>query len=397
MVASIRTKHTTTPNSPPTGLQPGELAVELDTPTRLWVGVPGTLDPTQRKLLIDTSITAAPPYVLPPATTTTLGGVIPDGTTITVTPGGRISATGGGGPGYVLPPATTTSLGGVIPDGTTITVNAVGRISTADFVNVTGDTMTGPLNMESPGAIARAIYGTQGGVNRWLLAVGNINGDFVVVPYDDAGVSEGGAFAYRRASGALSLTGHGAPNGSADAGAPVAGDAFFTINKASDAGVNAIASATDGRQRWQIAMGNRTAETGANVGSDFAIQNFNDPGASIGAPLIISRATGQSTFSMPILETSSAELKTNVEPVESALSIIERLQGVFYNKGDSLKRQVGLIAEEVEAVLPEVVFDVPEHEDAPATLGIAYGNCVAVLVEALKELHAKVQALEAAR
>ena len=68
-------------------------------------------------------------YTLPKAvagdgvTTGTLGGVIPDGTTITIDANGVISSTGGGGGGYSLPTASTTTLGGVKIDGTTITIN----------------------------------------------------------------------------------------------------------------------------------------------------------------------------------------------------------------------------------------------------------------------------------
>jgi hypothetical protein len=53
-------KRTQTPNSPPTGLVPGELAIEMAAPTRLWVGVPVALDPTMKKLLVDSSA-ANPP------------------------------------------------------------------------------------------------------------------------------------------------------------------------------------------------------------------------------------------------------------------------------------------------------------------------------------------------
>ena len=103
-------------------------------------------------------------YSLPAASTSVLGGVKVDGTTITATGGGVISAvfnlptatasTLGGikvgsgltissgvlsatsGPTYVLPKATTSTLGGVIADGTTITVNGNGVI-TATATNYT--------------------------------------------------------------------------------------------------------------------------------------------------------------------------------------------------------------------------------------------------------------------
>lgn len=55
MTAKILIKRTATPNAPPTGLQIGELSVEMGDPTRLWVGVPTAIDPSGRKLLLDRS------------------------------------------------------------------------------------------------------------------------------------------------------------------------------------------------------------------------------------------------------------------------------------------------------------------------------------------------------
>ena len=63
-------------------------------------------------------------YVLAPATASSLGGVKPDGTTITVDQDGTIHGTST----YALPAATMSSLGGVKPDGTTITADQDGTI-----------------------------------------------------------------------------------------------------------------------------------------------------------------------------------------------------------------------------------------------------------------------------
>ena len=74
------------------------------------------------------TLIGASSYTLPVATTTVLGGVKVDGTTITITSEGVITSVGGGG-SYTLPPATTTTLGGVIADGTSITVDSTGKIT----------------------------------------------------------------------------------------------------------------------------------------------------------------------------------------------------------------------------------------------------------------------------
>ena len=68
-------------------------------------------------------------YSLPTASTTVLGGVKIDGSTITISGAGVISSTGGSV--YTLPTATTSVLGGVKIDGSTITINGSGVISSA--------------------------------------------------------------------------------------------------------------------------------------------------------------------------------------------------------------------------------------------------------------------------
>jgi hypothetical protein len=70
---------------------------------------------------VNGTVSSSSSYTLPTASTSTLGGVRVDGTTITIT-GGIITAVGGGS-SYTLPTATTSVLGGVRVDGSTITIN----------------------------------------------------------------------------------------------------------------------------------------------------------------------------------------------------------------------------------------------------------------------------------
>lgn len=55
VIPKVQIKRTSTPNLPPSTLDPGELAVEMAFPTRLWVGVPPAVDPAAKKLLINVS------------------------------------------------------------------------------------------------------------------------------------------------------------------------------------------------------------------------------------------------------------------------------------------------------------------------------------------------------
>ena len=91
--------------------------------------------------ITDWSANVPAPYVLPQATTTTLGGVKVDGSTITIA-GGVISSVSG----YTLPQATTSVLGGVKVDGTTITA-ASGVISSSGVM--TFNTRSGAVALVS--------------------------------------------------------------------------------------------------------------------------------------------------------------------------------------------------------------------------------------------------------
>jgi hypothetical protein len=85
---------------------------------------------------------------------------------------------------------------------------------------------------------------------------------------------------------------------------------------------------------------------------------------------------------------SDAKLKTNVRTIDDALSLVENMRGVFFDRVDNGKAGVGVIAQEMQKILPEVV-------EQGETLSVAYGNLVGVLIEAVKELSARVAILEA--
>ncbi len=75
---------------------------------------------------------------------------------------------------------------------------------------------------------------------------------------------------------------------------------------------------------------------------------------------------------------SDARLKTNIVEIADALDKVRALRGVTYNRIDTGERQTGVIAQEVQAVLPEAV-------SGDEYLGVAYGNMVGLLIQAIKE------------
>ncbi|PKN60016.1 MAG: hypothetical protein CVU53_05280 [Deltaproteobacteria bacterium HGW-Deltaproteobacteria-11] len=87
------------------------------------------------------------------------------------------------------------------------------------------------------------------------------------------------------------------------------------------------------------------------------------------------------------IPTSSAAFKTNIRTYENALETVKKLRGVRFDWKESGKPSVGLIAEEVDKVIPEVVA----HNDTDAT-GVNYDSLVGVLVEAVKEQDKIIQA-----
>ena len=94
----------------------------------------------------------------------------------------------------------------------------------------------------------------------------------------------------------------------------------------------------------------------------------------------------------PYTNTSDATLKENVSEIADSLAIVKQMTGVYFNWiGDqSKKKQVGVIAQDVQKALPEVVSVTSKKK-----LGVAYGSIVPVLINAINELEKRVAALEA--
>jgi hypothetical protein len=104
----------------------------------------------------------------------------------------------------------------------------------------------------------------------------------------------------------------------------------------------------------------------------------------------VNPSTGVLT-TVSITESSSIALKENVSPIENALDSIMKLVGVTYDRRDgSKKEEAGLIAEEVNKILPNLVTkDQDGHPDA-----IHYTKLTAYLIEAVKSLKAEINSLK---
>lgn len=90
--------------------------------------------------------------------------------------------------------------------------------------------------------------------------------------------------------------------------------------------------------------------------------------------------------------TSDIRLKENIKPLQNSLDKVKNLQGVSFNwKNDELKSaKIGLIAQDVEKILPELVFTNPTD----GYKGINYAEMSAVLIEAIKEQQIQIDELK---
>ena len=115
----------------------------------------------------------------------------------------------------------------------------------------------------------------------------------------------------------------------------------------------------------------------------------NDGGASIVALTLDMSAAGAATFNDNVTAFSDERLKDNIETLEHGLAKVEQLRGVSYIRDG--KENIGVIAQEVEKILPEIVLTA---DDEMGTKSVDYSRITAVLIEAVKDLSAKVKQLE---
>lgn len=99
--------------------------------------------------------------------------------------------------------------------------------------------------------------------------------------------------------------------------------------------------------------------------------------------------TGNITATGTITSSSDITLKENIELISDPIEKVKELSGYTFNKKGEDLRMVGLIAQEVEKVLPEAV-----HENQEGLKSVAYGNMVALLVECIKKQDERIETLE---
>jgi hypothetical protein len=85
--------------------------------------------------------------------------------------------------------------------------------------------------------------------------------------------------------------------------------------------------------------------------------------------------------------TSDINLKENINTIDSALETVNQLRGVSFDWKDTGRRSYGVIAQEIEKILPELV----SNSDIKT---VNYNGIIGVLIEAVKELSAEIEELK---
>ena len=103
-------------------------------------------------------------------------------------------------------------------------------------------------------------------------------------------------------------------------------------------------------------------------------------------------STANMTINGTLTQNSDIRTKENIVEIPNALEKINAMRGVYYNRTDlnTGVTKVGVIAQEVEAVLPELILEAPDT----GLKSVAYAELTAILINGIKELEARVKELE---
>ena len=91
---------------------------------------------------------------------------------------------------------------------------------------------------------------------------------------------------------------------------------------------------------------------------------------------------------------SDEKLKENIETISGAGDILDQIKGVDFTWKKGGKKSSGVIAQDIEKVMPHLVKEVKELDSDNSHLAVNYDGLIGVLIEAVKELKAEVETLK---
>ena len=238
-----------------------------------------------------------------------------------------------------------------------------------------------------------------GGTEKFIVT----DGGTVVIGNDTAVLPGGATPVYNQIGTNQNTSSFGITRFSADTGAP---QIFIANSRGGSIGTNTFPLNNDGAGsiHWQSAnttannlaiesavlrVDHKANTTASGSTTDMAFWTANAATAAVAFTI---HADKDATLVGTLTEGSDVAYKTNINTIHSALDKVRQMRGVSYDRVDTNTSGVGLVAQELENIAPELVFQ--GTNDSEKYKSVAYTKLTAYLVEAIKELSNKVKALE---
>jgi hypothetical protein len=355
--------------------------------------VSGTVSSATSATTAGTVTTAAQPNITSVGTLTglTSGGIVnfTSSSNVTLGPVGNVRITGGTANAFLMTDGSGTltwsSPGGgyyLHTQGSasttwTVTHNLNRLYPTVEIIDSAGNSYTGrydypiisfananAFTLTFSSAVTGYAAVTGGGVSTVIEP----GGSDTLIQYNDGGVLNGSAgFSFTKGTGTLSV-------GNATVSANVTAGNIKTNNLLYSNGSPYVFTTTAGGSNTQVQFNDATAFGGSSAFT------FNKASNTLAVSGTVTATT--------ITETSSIVLKENFRPIENPLEKVLQLVGKIYDRKDgSSINEVGLVREEVELIIPELVKD-----DS-----VAYTRLTVYLLESIKVLKDQIDKLQSGK
>ena len=254
-----------------------------------------------------------------------------------------------------------------------------------DFLRVNGTAIEGRSASEVLSDIgASAAAGSSSIVTTGALDSGSITSGFGTIDTGSSTITTTGAVTGGSlVADNITIDGTEIDLSSGDLTIDVAGDIIL------DADGENIKFKDAGTEVGQIDLGSQNFTLRSQVDDKDIIFRGQDGTSEIVALTLDMSDAGAATFNSNVTAFSDERLKDNIETLEDGLDKVEQLRGVTYTRDG--RENIGVIAQEVEKILPEIVLTA---DDEMSTKSVDYSRITAVLIEAVKELSARVKELE---
>ena len=216
------------------------------------------------------------------------------------------------------------------------------------------------------------IVATTAQINTFLTSTSTFNGDIVVG--DDGRASNSFVRVLSGDNNISKLEAHGQTNG--------AGALFVGSNSAIGGGVYYTG---DGTPAYATGASNDTVayyRTGAGTSEVVFSYPYNSNTVTFRGSVTIGAGL---TVTGDINSTSDINLKKDIAPVENALDKICKINGVEFEWKNTNQKSIGVIAQEIESILPELVTNMIDNNENEIKT-VNYNGLIGVLIEAVKEL-----------